>query len=1176
MKRSYLSISLLFLSVPVFSQNFVAAQKENDAIAIVSSRVASIYVEDNDDWLAGRSASLLQDDIERVTGKKPAIVKEISALSGNTIIIGTIHGCSLIRSLLDKKKIALAAIDGKWEAFQLQTVVQPFKGVPNALVIAGNDKRGTAYGVLELSRQMGVSPWYWWADVPVKKKKEIYIRKGVYRYAPPSVKYRGIFINDEAPAFSRWTKEKFGGVNHLVYEKMFELLLRLKANYLWPAMWGNAFNDDDPLNPVLADKWGIVMGTSHHEPMLRAQQEWKRYGKGAWDYTINDTILKDFWRKGIENMGHHESIVTIGMRGDGDKPMTQGTAIDLLERIVTDQRKIIAEVTGKPAGQTPQLWALYKEVQDYYDQGMRVPDDVTLLLCDDNWGNIRRLPDPADKPRPGGYGIYYHFDYVGGPRNYKWINTNNISRVWEQMHLACEYGVDKIWIVNVGDLKPMEFPISFFLDYAYDTKKWTEKNLTGYYRQWAQEQFGAAKATEIGGILQKYALYASRRKPELLDDKTYSLDNGEFDRVLEEWVRLRRQAEKVEGTIPPEYKDAYFELVLHPIQAMENLHQLYYAVAMNKRHAAKKNVLANSWADSAARFYLADSLLSIRYNKDLAGGKWDHMMDQVHIGYTGWQEPARNRMPALVRVDPDPAVSTRDVRNNTSTGKDGTISIDAVHYTRMINSTAVHWTVIPDIGKYGDGITTFPVTTHVPLSSTSPHLEYEFSTSGKDPFNVLAFFSPTLNFRHSPDGLQFAISIDQETPKIIGLNKEDNTGVWNSWVANQVIIKTTRHSVLSPGKHVLRYWMIDPGVILQRLVIDTTTAAATAAGGIPSLKEAFKGDFAIGTALSIQQIEEKDSGAAVLIPKQFNTVTPENIMKAVIIHPEWGRYNFEPADKLVAYGLKYGIRINAHNLIWHSQLPSFVRRMKDPDSVKRYFIDHITTVAARYDGKVYSWDVVNEALNEDGTLRKSIFLTSLGEDYIVEAFRLAQQAAPHTKLYYNDYNIEAPRKRAGAIALVKKIQAAGVRIDGIGIQGHWKAATVPLEDIEQSIKEFSALGIEVMFTELDLSVLPNPFNGNTADVNRTVSATENMDPYKNGLPDSVQSVLTKGYADLFTLFLKYSGKISRVTFWGVNDGQSWLNNWPIRGRTNYPLLFDRQFKPKPAFYKIMEIKEKTK
>jgi len=349
------------------------------------------------------------------------------------------------------------------------------------------------------------------------------------------------------------------------------------------------------------------------------------------------------------------------------------------------------------------------------------------------------------------------------------------------------------------------------------------------------------------------------------------------------------------------------------------------------------------------------------------------------------------------------------------------------------------------------------------------------------------------------------------------------------------------------------------------LNIQTVKAQNTTA----SLKEVFKNDFLIGTAINTQQIEEKDTASDRLIKQQFNAVTPENVMKAEVIQPGWDKYNFDLADKLVAYAKKNNLKVNAHNLIWHSQLPSFMRHMQDADSVRKYFVSHINTVAARYDGKVYSWDVVNEALNEDGTLRNSIFLRKLGEDYVVEAFRLAQKASPHSKLYYNDYNIEQPKKRVGAIALIKKIQAAGVRIDGVGIQGHWRADKVPMKDIEESIKEFSALGIEVMFTELDLSVLPNPFDNATADVSATAAGNAKMNPYAKGLPDSVAQMQAKAYADLFQLFLKYKRSVSRITLWGVNDGQSWLNGWPIRGRTNYPLLFDRNFQPKAAFYSVI-------
>ncbi len=345
----------------------------------------------------------------------------------------------------------------------------------------------------------------------------------------------------------------------------------------------------------------------------------------------------------------------------------------------------------------------------------------------------------------------------------------------------------------------------------------------------------------------------------------------------------------------------------------------------------------------------------------------------------------------------------------------------------------------------------------------------------------------------------------------------------------------------------------------------------SASQDMPSLKTVFKDDFAIGTALNAEQIEEKDPKAAALVPQQFNMATPENIMKAEVIHPQWGTYNFDLADKMIEYGAKHNIKINGHTLIWHSQLPAFARNIQSVDSFRTFFSDHINTVAGRYSGKIFSWDVVNEALNEDGTMRKSIFLDKLGDDFVTEAFRLAQAASPNTELYYNDYNNEQPAKRAGCIALVKKVQAAGVRIDGVGIQGHWHVGKVPLKDIEESILQYSALGLKVMFTELDIEVLPRNFQG--ADVSQRMKSDPSLNPYVNGLPDSVQQQLASDYQALFNLFLKHKDKITRVTFWGVNDGQSWLNGWPVRGRTNHPLLFDRQFLPKPAFYKVIEARK---
>ncbi len=837
-KKIFALIIIFSLPHNIYAQNFIAEKNVNDDFPILTaSQTTSIYVDENDDWLVHKAASLLQNDIEMVTGKKPELISSLSSSIKNIIIIGTINGSSTIKKFIAEKKLNVDDINGKWEAFKLQTISNPNKDIQNALVIVGSDKRGAAYGTFTLSEELGVSPWYWWADVPVKKKQQVYFKKGEYSFPSPSVKYRGIFINDEAPAFSGWTKEKFGGVNHLMYEHMFELLLRLKANYLWPAMWGNAFNDDDTLNPILANKWGIVMGTSHHEPMLRAQQEWKRYGKGQWNYDSNKIVLDSFWKKGIENMDHHGSIVTIGMRGDGDMPMTEGTAISLLEKIVADQRKIIEEVTGKPASQTPQDWALYKEVQDYYDKGMRVPDDVTLLLCDDNWGNIRRLPKLNDKPRSGGYGIYYHFDYVGDPRNYKWINTNNIARVWEQMHLAYAYGVKNIWIVNVGDLKPMEFPISFFLDYAWNVNNWNEDNVTDYYTQWATKQFGSAHAKEIGEVLKKYAQYASRRKPELLDAKTFSIENyNEAQRITADWNNLLKQAETINEELSPEYKDAYFELVLHPIKAYSNLQNLYTAVAWNNFYSKENNPSANKYADDAKQFYANDSMISLQYNQ-LNNGKWNHMMDQTHIGYTYWQQPEHQEMPEVTYVSNTATSKSITVDSTSKTVRDlvpqnlkqnifyegnGYVSIEASHFTTKKDAANIHWKIIPNIGHDGDGITTFPVTASTQnINANTPHLEYEFYSYDSGSFKLNAYFSPTLNFHNDSTGLQYAVSIDNEEPQIISINKNDNDKkTWSDWVANNIIIKTTKHSINKKGKHVLKYWMISPAVILQKLVVD--------------------------------------------------------------------------------------------------------------------------------------------------------------------------------------------------------------------------------------------------------------------------------------------------------------------------------------------------------------------
>ena len=803
----------IYCSVSGWSQSVLT---DKSSFAVTN---AVIYSDPNEPELIKTAVTLLQQDIEQVTGKKIPIVTAIDQANKNVIAVGTLAQSSFLKQLISQKKLNTSAINGKWEASLVQTVSNPAPGIAHALVVAGADRRGAAYGVFELSKQFGVSPWYWWADVPVDKHKEIYIKESISLTDAPKVKYRGLFINDEAPALSGWTKEKFGGFNHNFYEKFFELVLRLKGNYVWPAMWGNAFYADDSLNIKAADKYGVVIGTSHHEPLMRAHDEWRRVNGGQWNYETNKEKLQQFWRDGIKR-ATNEKIVSVGMRGDGDAPMSRETATALLERIVADQRTIISDVTGKPAEQTPQLWALYKEVQDYYDKGMRVPDDVTLLLSDDNWGNLRKLPRLDEKARKGGYGIYYHFDYVGGPRNYKWLNTNPLPRIWEQMHLAWEYKVQDIWIVNVGDIKPMEFPISFFLDYAWNPEKIDADDLTAYTENWAAAQFGKQHAKDIATLLAKYGKYSGRRKPELLDANTYSLATGEWKTVVDEYIDLLKKAEAINNELPADDKDAYFQLVLHPIKACANLNTMYYYTALNKQAYTNRLKETNLYADKVKELYVADSLITQQYHQ-LNNGKWNHLMSQTHIGYTYWQQPNQQKMPTVQYMPSDSVLAGKTIL--VQEAKQG-IPIEAEHFTKAVNTNTIHWKVLPDHGRTGSAITPFPVTaSEQKPGGNSPHLQYDFVADKEGEFAINAYFSPTLNVFRDENGLQYAMSVDDEQPQTVSLNKEDKTsdkGIWNKWVSENIIIKSTTHKINKPGKHTIKFWMVTPGVVLQKLVLD--------------------------------------------------------------------------------------------------------------------------------------------------------------------------------------------------------------------------------------------------------------------------------------------------------------------------------------------------------------------
>jgi hypothetical protein len=923
---------------------------------VQSNATAAIYVDANDFAGVVRAANDLQADVARVTDRSPEISHKGKNLGKNVIIVGTIGKSQVIDRLIREKKIDISEIAGQWEAFLIQVVPKPLPGVASGLVICGSDKRGTIYGIYDLSEQIGVSPWYFWADVPPTHHDVLFVKAGKFGHGPPSVKYRGIFLNDEAPDLSNWILSKFGTVatgtnppvppgvanyNRQFYTNLFELILRLKGNYLWPAMWNNAFNEDDTNNPVLADEYGVVMGNSHQEPMLRAQKEWdRRYQKtlGSWNYTKNPDVLENFWREGIKRNKNYESIISIGLRGANDTPMSETDNIAMLEKIVGVQRKIIAEEMNPDVTKVPQLWCLYKEVQGYYDEkGMRVPDDVTLLWAEDNWGDVRRLPTAEERKRSGGAGVYYHFDYHGGPRSYQWINANPISKIWDQMSLAKQYGADRIWIVNVGHFKGYEFPLEYFMNLAWDTDKWTNDNLDEFTRLWAEREFGPTYAKDIAEIISKYTKYNGRRKPELLAPNTYSLvDYQEAETVVADYKAITAKAEKIYSQLPENMRDAFYELVLFPTKASALVNDLYLAAGKNALYARQGRASANDLAAETRALFQTDTNLMNYFNQTFAHGKWNHFMDQSHLGYTTWRDPPQNNLGAIMLTeievpeaaamgiavegseaawpgDPGDAILPKfdvfnqprhfiDVFNKGKTsfeftatasdpwivlsenkgalekdkrlwvsvdwGKapkgaasgtvtlagtgtnvtvkvnafnptevmrdslqgfvegDGFVSIEAEHYTRKTDTGANRWIKIDDYGRTLSGMRAMaPVDASSAIpGKDSPCLEYQMYLFSTGKVEVVSIIAPTLNFMPGR-GLRFAVSFDDEVPQTVtavppDFIAKDGNQDWETTVKDNVRKVKSTHPLDKPGYHTLKFWMVDSGVVLQKLVVN--------------------------------------------------------------------------------------------------------------------------------------------------------------------------------------------------------------------------------------------------------------------------------------------------------------------------------------------------------------------
>ena len=631
------------------------------------SQVASFLVEEAAYSGVKKIIQKVAKDIELVTNQLPDIKEKLYEDNSRVILVGTLGKSQWLETLENKGMMDFSMVRGKREVYQIAMIKQPFESVKEALVICGSDKRGTIYGLFQLSEWIGVSPWVYWGDVKPEHKKQVVIElEGAYTSKEPSVKYRGFFINDEWPAFGNWTFEHFGGFTVEMYDKVFELLLRLKGNYLWPAMWSSSFSLDGPglASAELANEYGVVMGQSHHEPCLRASEEWDIYkGKDTpygteWNYYTNKEGLLNYWREGLKRSGKYETVMTIGMRGERDSSMlgedsTLGENIDLLKDIIKEQRKLIKEHVNENLDEVPQMLALYKEVEAYFYGDEKTPgleeweelDGVTLMLCEDNFGNMRTLPTAKKRERKGGWGMYYHFDYHGAPISYEWVNSTPLSKVWEQMTMAYDYGIKDIWIVNVGDLKPQELPLSYFMALAYDFEKWGTKAINQtqvFTEKWVETQFGSVfskvQQEKVVGLLNGYTRLNGRCRPEVVSSKTYHpVLFNEAKRILEEIETLSKDAKRLLEEVPASHQAAYVELVYFPAMASFNINRMQIMAGLNHHAALEGKVIANVYADEITKCIQIDEALKNEYH-ELLEGKWNGMALSAHIGFTHWND----------------------------------------------------------------------------------------------------------------------------------------------------------------------------------------------------------------------------------------------------------------------------------------------------------------------------------------------------------------------------------------------------------------------------------------------------------------------------------------------------------------------------------------------------------
>ena len=799
------------IAVLIFTISTLSSYGQNENLSDFSiadsNKVTSIYIDKNTDPLIIWAVNELADDVKDITGKRPEIIKA-NTISKKGIYIGQFS------SSFFKSKATQKELSNQWEKFSIQ------KEKDN-LLIAGSDVRGTVYAIFEITERLGVSPWKWWADVHSIKKENLALqlpRKGII--TSPSVQYRGIFLNDEDWGLQPWAAKTFeketGDIGPKTYEKIFQLLLRLKANTIWPAMHPSTKGFFTIAgNKEMAQKYHIVIGSSHAEPMLRNNvDEWKPKIHGDYNYFTNKTQVDKYWQDRLDELklAQNETIMTLGMRGVHDSKMEGAKdlaeSITMVEKIIVNQREMLSNTFKKPLSAIPQAFVPYKEVLELYDNGLKIPDDITLVWPDDNYGYIRRLSNPEEQQRSGGSGVYYHISYWGRPHDYLWLSTTQPGLIWYEMTKAYENGAKKMWIVNVGDIKPAEYDTELFLDLAWNINSIKSDGLKQYLKDWISREFTPEIATDLSVVFEEYYRLASLRKPEYMGwsqtEPTTPIKLSDFTREeslnrIKDYDNLIKKVDSLSAFVPAERKAAWFQLVEYPVKgaAYMNHKFLYWNLEATTSDENQKN----KYELMASEAYQKIKELTDFYNTKLSDGKWNYMMSMNPRNLPVFDSVKKNTFSKEI------AIKTTN-----------RIDIQANRFIAKQDNKEYHWKTINGLGYSNNAITLFPFNQHI-FKNEKPAVSYEFEIEQQDNYTIEVRLLPTHanNFDH-----EIGIQLDGNAAQFFKTNTKDRENAWKENVLRNSAIVKLPVSNVSKGKHTITIQVNQTGIVLDQLAVYKT------------------------------------------------------------------------------------------------------------------------------------------------------------------------------------------------------------------------------------------------------------------------------------------------------------------------------------------------------------------